>query len=223
MRKYNYIHNCYMTVSLTKKNKKNKKISKKKNKNILKGSGGESFSSKKLNKILVQIIKDFEQYGIKKWFLAYGTLLGIIRDNNCINGDDDLDLIVSDEESQKLDKLIKNKKYKFFRPNSRICGEIKKNNISIPSPCNGMKNGFRKIILFNDEPTIDFYIAKEKYGDYHDLWEKVTWTNVYPYYVKKWKDVKLNLPNDYLNKIIKYYGDDWHTPKNFKGGLNKIL
>lgn len=180
-----------------------------------------SFSSKKLNKILIHIVNDFEEYSIKKWFLGYGTLLGIVRDNNCINGDDDIDIIVSHEESKKLNKLIKDKAYKYER--SKVCGEKNKTDANMPPPCNGTINGFIKIILFDGKPTVDFYVAKEKSGDYYDLWEKVIWTNIYPYYIKKWKGVKLNLPNDYLNKIIKYYGDDWHTPKPFKGGINNVI
>jgi phosphorylcholine metabolism protein LicD len=33
---------------------------------------------------------------IENWFIGYGTLLGIIRDESCIEGDDDIDIIVDE-------------------------------------------------------------------------------------------------------------------------------
>ena len=43
-----------------------------------------------LNKTLLFIIKLLNDNNIKNWFIGYGTLLGIIRENSCIDGDDDV-------------------------------------------------------------------------------------------------------------------------------------
>ena len=58
-------------------------------------------SEKLLNNTLLFIIKLLNKNNIKNWFVAYGTLLGIVRNNSCIDGDNDIDIIIH-EKSQKL-------------------------------------------------------------------------------------------------------------------------
>ena len=55
------------------------------------------------------IIKLLNDNNIMNLFIGYGTLLGIIRENSCIDGDDDIDIII-DESNYDIIKevLIKN-------------------------------------------------------------------------------------------------------------------
>ena len=46
-----------------------------------------------LNNGLKQIVKDLDEYKINNWFIGYGTLLGIVINNSCINNDD-IDIII---------------------------------------------------------------------------------------------------------------------------------
>ena len=55
--------------------------------------GGAKHSSDKLNNSLEITSKILNDNNIKNWFIAYGTLLGIVRENSCINNDDDIDII----------------------------------------------------------------------------------------------------------------------------------
>ena len=43
--------------------------------------GTNKNSKVKLNNTLIHIIKLLHKYNINNWFIAYGTLLGIIRNN----------------------------------------------------------------------------------------------------------------------------------------------
>lgn len=160
--------------------------------------GGLPTTKEKLNKTLIQITKDLNEYKIENWFIAYGTLLGIVRNDSCIEGDDDVDIIISKNESEKLHKLIKDKGYKY-----------------------SMKfTNFTRIVLNDDLGPIDFYIAIKKNNDYNDTWEKLTWTNVNPILKKKWNGVNLNLPNNFINKLEILYISIY---KKFKRGEYKTV
>ena len=54
---------------------------------------GNINSQDKLNRTLLVIIKILNVNNIKNWFVGYGTLLGIVRENSCIDGDDDNDIV----------------------------------------------------------------------------------------------------------------------------------
>ena len=168
---------------------------------------GVPITKEKLNKTLIQITKDLNEYKIENWFIAYGTLLGIVRNDSCIECDDDVDIIISKDDSDKLHKLIKDKGYKY--------DIIEKKKM--------IYNKFTRILLNDDLGPIDFYIAIKKNNDYNDTWEKVTWTNVNPILKKKWNGVNLNLPNNFINKLEKRYGKDWRTPRQWKGPRNNNI
>ena len=73
-------------------------------------------------------------------------------------------------------------------------------------------NNFTRILINNNAP-IDFYIADNKDNNYNDTWEKVVWSNVYPFNKKKWNNIILNLPNNYKKKLENRYGKDWEIPR----------
>ena len=71
-------------------------------------------------------------------------------------------------------------------------------------------------------------IDKEK-GTFNDRWENVIWSNCYNEENKLieyiWNEETLYIPFDYEKKIIGRYGEDWETPKKYKGVIprNRIL
>ena len=171
-------------------------------KNLNESFAGSSQSHKKLNNTLIKISNDLNEYKIKDWFISYGTLLGIIRNNNCIDGDDDVDIIISKDESYKLHDLIKEKGYKY--------DIIKKNTMKF--------DNFTRILLSDDLAPVDFYIATKENNNFNETWEKVIWSNVFPVIKKKWKNnCILNLPNNYEIKLEGRYGKNWKVPKQWKG------
>ena len=166
---------------------------------------GNKFSDILLNKCLLKIVNVLNKEKITNWFIGYGTLLGIIRNNSCINNDDDIDIIIDIKNKLNIDKIIKKYNYK-----------IKIN-----------KSNFYKIELQSDLPTVDFYFATvNKNNDFSDGWEAVIWSKCKPFTKKKWKNSILIIPNNYETKLINRYGKNWRTPiHNFKGlsPKNKIL
>ena len=56
-----------------------------------------------------------------EYFIFYGTLLGIIRENNIIKGDDDIDFLVNHKFKKTL--LRRMKLDKSFKVNKKVCNE----------------------------------------------------------------------------------------------------
>ena len=58
-------------------------------------------------------------------------------------------------------------------------------------------------------------------GNFNDVWNNVIWSNCYvsknTLINIKWNGKVLYLPNNYVEKLINRYGDDWNIPKKSKG------
>ena len=167
---------------------------------------GNKLSKEKLNVSLVKIATILNKHKFNKWFIAYGTLLGIVRNKSCIDGDDDIDRICDMNDYEKLKDILKKEGYEF---------EF------------GYEINDSKLILKTKESrdlaSIDFYMSEvDMKGNFNDLWEKVVWSNCYlknsEEFIKiNWKNTTLNLPNNYFNKLKKRYGFFWRIPQNNKG------
>jgi hypothetical protein len=166
-------------------------VGKKNNKNIL-------------NNTLLFIIKLLKNNNINNWFIGYGTLLGIIRGNECIEGDDDIDIVCDSIYYDKLKKLLIENDFKieygYGINNSRYILKTKET---------------------KEYCTIDFYMANvNKNGDFNDKWEKVIWSDCYKsnkLIEYKWKNEVLYIPNNYEKKLIGRYGINWKIPQDTKG------
>ena len=168
---------------------------------------GKKFSSKILNNTLMFIIKLLNEHNIKNWFIGYGTLLGIIRDNSCINNDDDVDIIIDSSNYDIVKKLLQERgieiEYGYgIRNNKKIL----------------------KTKPTSEYSSVDFYMANiDKNGNFNDEWEKVIWSKCYNEnnelikYI--WNENVLYLPNNYEQKIINRYGKNWKIPSNSKGPM----
>lgn len=168
---------------------------------------GFNNSKQILNNTLLFIIKLFNNNNIQNWFIAYGTLLGIIREDSCIEGDDDIDIIVCKTNYETIKKLLLENGFELEY---------------------GYTIGKRTSILktqFQEEKklvSIDFYMANiDDNGNFHDLWENVVWTNCYTSEKKlleyKWNNEVLNIPFNPEKKLIGRYGESWKIPSDSKG------
>jgi phosphorylcholine metabolism protein LicD len=156
---------------------------------------GKEHTENQLNTILIAIIKLLHSYKATNWFIAYGTLLGIVRNNSCIDKDDDVDIIIDIQQKDLLKQIIKENNFKYM---------INANN-------------FMKIELERGMPTVDFYLANvDNNGNFNDTWTKVVWSNVYDLHEKEWNNLILYMPNNYETKLENRYGD-WKIPKKSKG------
>ncbi|HIB77695.1 MAG TPA: hypothetical protein EYO58_08820 [Flavobacteriales bacterium] len=179
---------------------------------------GSKQTQEKLNHTLKYITVLLIQYKITNWFIGYGTLLGIIRDNACIDGDDDIDIVCDRNDFDRIHKMLK------------------ENNINVTYDYGGIQD-CRFIIktVQNDKLTsIDFYCAEiDDKGNFNDEWEKVIWTKCYtpntpfdrytPFLLSiKWKDIFLPIPHNCIQKLRNRYGKKWHIPQNTKGPLPRL-
>ena len=171
------------------------------NNNVETFYAGNTNSQEKLNNTLVFISKLLNENNIKNWFIGYGTLLGIIRGNSCIEGDDDIDIICNVSDREKIKIILNN-------------NGLKLNNVS-------KSNHIMKTEETNKYSSIDFYTAKiDNNGGFQDNWEKVLWSNCYKdnkLIELKWKETYLYLPNNYEEKLVNRYGEKWRTPQKTKG------
>jgi len=168
-------------------------------------SSGNTNTQDKLNNTLLFILKKLNKNNIQNWFVAYGTLLGIIREDSCINGDDDIDIICNIEDYDIIKELLTNN------------GFI----IDYGYGLNKSKN-ILKTKSSSKHASIDFYMCKiDDKGNFKDDWEAVLWSNCYINDKKlikyRWKDTMLYLPNNFETKLKNRYGENWKIPQNSKG------
>lgn len=162
-------------------------------------------TSEKLNKTLEVIATILHENNINDWFLGYGTLLGIVRDNSCIDNDDDIDIISNLDDYEAIKKALKENHFSFEKGH----GIGNNRNILKTKSTEGLA-------------SIDFYMSEvTKDGNYKDSWEKVIWTNCYidssnNFSNKQWKTTVLHLPNKYKEKLKNRYGILWRVPQNHK-------
>jgi hypothetical protein len=158
-----------------------------------------------LNNTLMFIIKLLNNNNINNWFIGYGTLLGIIRDNSCIDGDDDVDIIIDKSNYDVIKQLLIN------------------NDIQI---VNNLRHGTNilKTLNNNNYCSVDFYMASiDEKGNFNDVCERVIWSECYNEKNKLieyiWNENILYLPFNYEIKLINRYGENWRIPQNNKGPL----
>ena len=129
---------------------------------------GISESEDKLNFSLFKISKILHKNKFEQWFIAYGTLLGIVRNNSCIDGDDDIDIICNINDYQKLRAILEKENYELeFGYGINESKKIIKTKAS------------------SESVSIDFYMTKvDDNGNFNDLWEGYIWSNCYQKKIK---------------------------------------
>jgi len=164
---------------------------------------GTQTDTKKLNRTLEVVANILHKENINDWFIFFGTLLGIVRENSCIQGDDDLDIMINCDYQQ-------------------LRSAFEKRGLIFMQGKYGIKN---PDTILKSEPTqelgsIDFYMCNvNQSGDFHTPWHGVIATNSYIDINNKslikfpWSNTVLNIPNNYEEKLVNMYGD-WKTPQS---------
>jgi len=180
----------------------------KKNKYILSGKKG---------KIALQILNDvtdiLDEYNIKYW-LDFGTLLGVIRENRILPWDDDVDISIFEEDVDIVENnvlpLLKKMRYRTYaRRLIKDAGPMKEGNVRSFKVRNNRLiffKGYVKLdifVMYRHDDSIYWYELKEP----HALPQKL---------VKEFKMIDFNgkkyrVPKDYDSYLTYHYGD-WRTP-----------
>ena len=162
---------------------------------------GGTQNQDKLNNTLLMIIKLLNEHEIKDWFIGFGTLLGIVRDNSCINHDDDVDIVIDESNFDKIVKILDENNFQ------RNYG------YGI-----GLSRNIIKTVENDMYSSIDFYTSrKNDKGDVFVIWENVIWSECYPLVEYTWKNEKLYFPKNYISNLSNRYGESWRTPQKSKG------
>ena len=121
---------------------------------------GERTSKEKLNNTLLFIVKLLNDNSVSSWFVAYGTLLGIVRENSCIDGDDDIDIVIHKEQYEKVKKIMLDNNFELEYGH----GIRDNTNILKTKEC-------------EKYCSIDFYMSDlDVNGNFNDTWENVIWS-----------------------------------------------
>jgi phosphorylcholine metabolism protein LicD len=172
---------------------------------------GTKMSKDILDNTLICICKILNSANLKDWFICYGTLLGIIRENGCIDNDDDIDIIISAKHYDIVkDLLIKNN----FELETRY----------------GIKNS-KKILKTKTKTvdgkikyaSIDIYMSEhQNENDVYDLWNKLLIKDCHldnkkkTFIRKTWKGEVLYIPKRFLSILENRYGKEWNKKQDKK-------
>jgi hypothetical protein len=158
-------------------------------------------SAIKLQNALDKVVEVFEKEDIE-YSLAYGTLLGIIREGKPIENDDDIDLFIP---SHEWDKAVKVMAKHFFR--------IPYLTLSIVTNIYDYSSIFAMYSVNNVQ--VDLYRLYSHEERTIDCWSERTFdASLYPFS----KRGKYSVPKNPEESLVFVYGEDWRIPR---GGKDK--
>lgn len=151
----------------------------------------------KLNRTLEVVANILHKENINDWFIFFGTLLGIVRENSCIQGDDDLDIMINCDY-QKLRSTFEQEGFTF-------------------TSAHGLRNSdaMLKTKPCNEYASSDFYMCETKGKNYFTSWQNVEIQDV-EILSKEWRSTRINLPKNPESILKKLYGQTWQTPIKYK-------
>ena len=166
---------------------------------------GKKETSEKLNKTLLFLISLLNNNNIKEWFVCYGTLLGLVRENSCIDNDDDIDIIIEKSNYDIIKKILIENNF-----------ELNYNH--------GIKNSKNiiKTKATSDYSSIDIYMGDYNNKNVKDLWNRLTINDCFldtenkTFIEKKWNGQTIYYPNNYERILINRYGKSWKIKQDKK-------
>jgi hypothetical protein len=163
---------------------------------------GEKTSANKLNKTLIEVSRILNEHDINQWFVIFGTLLGIVREGSCIEGDDDLDIMIH-YNYHELRAIFESNGFQ-FEP------MIKSHNIL-------------KTLPSDEYASFDFYMCEMPNNNtYYSPWQNVEANNV-SIVKREFFDFYINMPNDSELRVERLYGKNWKTPINYTTEQHHLL
>ena len=176
---------------------------------------GRRRTQAELNEALLWIVAVLHRLGLRQWYLSYGTLLGLVRSGQCIDGDDDVDIVISSPEFDR----VWNWAARCFRGTRSRPGLVVHFNLS-----RMLRFEFPTVdclqVFAPNGCQVDFYRGHVSGRSVQDPWNSVTWTDCLPYSKMNWRGMEVQIPRNPEQKLRALYGPDWRIPKNKKGKNN---
>ena len=154
---------------------------------------GRKESVSVLNNTLRKVIQLLNENNMKCWFVCYGTLLGLVRENNCIDGDDDIDIVVHKDYYFDLKRILIQNDFE----------------LTYGYGISDSKHILKTIPVSGKYASIDVYMAEFKNECVYDLWNNLNITNCFlnvkeqTFLEKIWNEEKLYFPSNYLKILEK--------------------
>lgn len=177
---------------------------------------GPKRQKEKLNAALLWAIGFLKQARVppSEWFVSYGTLLGLLRESSCIDGDDDVDIVIMKDAFDKL--------WRFARCTSSATASrihtVRKSKYS------GIARECFMQLRSPDGVLVEFYMAERRDTDttIFDWWSNLLWKDALPTETLRWRGVDVSVPRDPTDKVERLYGKDWRVPQQKKSGKTGI-
>ena len=156
-------------------------------------SNGIKTIDKKIAEKLLVSFKDVMDRNNIKFILAYGTLLGAVREGDFIDHDEDIDVIILDEDRYRfLDLLFE------FRKSGLEVGRYEPDLLS----------------LVKDGEYIDVYMFKKGRFGLRTMGKVVVKEEFLIDTIKyDFKGLAFDIPKNYIKYLVYHYGKDWKIPK----------
>lgn len=172
---------------------------------------GTKMSKDILDNTLICICKILNSANLENWFICYGTLLGITRENSCIDNDDDIDIIISEKHYDVVKELLIKNNFEL----ETAYGVRHSKHI--------LKTKIKKVDGKIKYASIDIYMSKcQNENDVYDIWNKLLIKDCHldnkkkSFIRKTWKDVDLFIPNHFIRILESRYGKDWNIKQDKK-------
>lgn len=157
------------------------------------------------------------------YYVAFGTLLGLIRDGAFINNDSDIDICLYFEDIENLKKLLIKSDYIFV---AEIYINNKLKGVKFLTPTNCKLDIFVIYKVGSDIEGISFLLI-----DWHKGWEDKSANYMYLKYDENYlkegieeltlsDKLSFNIPKNYKQHFINYYGENYNIPDSnfYKSG-----
>ena len=167
--------------------------------------GGIKKSSEELKELYINVLSIFETLNIN-FILFYGSLLGYYRDSNFIEGDDDVDVLVSEEDFNEIFSNLKLIRMKNPLITFRYIGYKDK-------PGFYEKNFVQ--VYYKDIGPFDICAYTLEKNHILTAFDNLRYhiKDIFPLKQVYFKDYKINIPFNTEEILRLTYGENWRTPQ----------
>jgi phosphorylcholine metabolism protein LicD len=168
----------------------------------------QNYTQPALRDLLTKVVEKFNQHGVKYW-VDYGSLLGIVREGDVIRHDTDTDICIFPDNpdiERTLIKIVKELGHPYY---------LEYNPWSIDTFRIVRRTGIGFL-----QPYTDIYGTKLENGYYVDVSGKIPVKLVGKTKKIPWNGIEVVVPENTHETLVWRYGKNYMTPVLFKSNEN---